>query len=180
MKHYYVELTNEYKNLLQSKYSILDHVSICAFDHDFPLLERWLGRNKKSIYNANDRIIIEHFDTDYYLSGVNYGLALYNLFTVFKKLDIPFFTMLIVTNHFGIEQEIKQLALDPYDRPTVIETFVSTLHYTNNYQDQGIDADSIIRPGLCMMGTGRVHRHAMYRFIESKLQDHVAVSMHLT
>jgi hypothetical protein len=88
--------------------------------------------------------------------------------------------MLIVTNHFGIGQEIEQLTSDPYDQPTVIETFISTLHYTNNYQDLDINADCIIRQGLCMMGAGRVHRHAMFRFIESKLQDQVAVSMHLT
>ena len=139
-------------------------------------MENHLATIIKPSYNSDDRIIIDHFDTDYYFEGFDYGLGIYNLFTLFRKLDIPLFVMLLVTNHFGITAEINQLAPDPQDRPTVIETLVSSIHYAENYQDLNIDADNISIPGLCMLGAPRVHRHAVFRFIESELADQIALS----
>jgi hypothetical protein len=174
------ELTENYKTALQSKYCVLDNFSLIRYDRHFELLEKHLGSIIKSQYDPNDRIVIDHFDTDYYLDGFPYGLGLYNLFTVFRKLDIPLYVMLLVTNHYGIAKEVNCLAPDPCDRPTIIETFVSKLHYASVYNNHNVDADMISVPGLCMLGQGRVHRHAIFRFIESELMDHIALSTNPT
>jgi hypothetical protein len=173
----HTELTDKYTQALKSKYSVLGHFSLLAFDSQFPVLEQRLSLLKKDVYSANERIIIEHFDTDYYLPNFPYGLSIFNLFSIFRKLDIPLFTMLIVTNSFGISQEVNQLSPDPNDRPTVIETFISNKHYTDCYQNCDLDADSITIAALCMMGQSRVHRSAVYQFIKAQIMDQVAVSV---
>ena len=172
-----LEITSEYLAVLNNKYKIIDHVNLLSVDFDFALLEKFLNKTKKSYYQANERYIIEHFDTDYYLPEFPYGLTLYNLFIAFKKLDIPLFTMLIITNSFGIEHEINALAPDCNDRPTVITTFISHLHYTNEYCNVDVDAKEITVPGICMMSRSRVHRHALYNFFEREsLLDFLAVT----
>lgn len=170
------ELTEKYKNALQSKYCVLDSFSLSNYDRDFESLEKHLADIVKSSYDPRDRIVIDHFDTDFYIDEFPYGLGLYNLFTVFRKLDIPLYVMALVTNHHGIAKEINQLAPDPHDRPTVIETFISSIHYAVSYKDCSVDADMITIPGLCMIGQSRVHRHAIFRFIESELINQIAVS----
>jgi len=171
------ELTDEYKDFIYSKYNVLGNIRLIANDSDFENVEKMLSTMKKDIHLPTDRIIIEHFDSDYYLPEFPYGLTMYNLFTAFKKLDIPLFTMLLVSNSFGIEKEVQQLIIDTNDCPTVINTFISWYHYTNQYQEIEIDADEIIMPGISMMGHARAHRNALYHYIESNsLLDKVAVT----
>ena len=171
-------MTPAYCNALYAKYSIIDHFEFKLFDHDMSKLEQCLQSIKKIRFNPNERIIIEHQDCDYYVDDFPYGLSLYNLFTAFKKIDIPLYTMLLFTNHFGIRKEIDRLAPDPMDRPTVIESFITKIHYAKSYQPVELDAEQIQRPGICMMGQPRSHRHAMHHFLEdNNLLPHVATSI---
>jgi hypothetical protein len=172
------ELTNEYYDYLSSKYNLLGNTHLTLVDYRPCLLETKLAAIKKEQYEPNDRFIIEHFDTAYYLPEFFYGIVLYNVIVAFKKLDIPLFVLLLVTNNFGVSAEIDLLAPDPIDRPTVISTFISIAHYTNNYQDMTIDVNDITMPGLCMLGQSRVHRNALYRlFKNNKLLDRIAVAI---
>lgn len=164
----YTLMTQAYRKAIGKKYSIMAHIEFKNFDADFKVLEKQLLLIKKDSFANNERIIIEHQDTDFYLPEFSYGLGLYNVFTAFKKIDIPLFTMLLFTNHFGIAQEVNRLAPDPNDRPTVIESFITFKHYSNNYQPIDLDVDQINMPGLCMLGASRVHRHAMYNFLRDE------------
>jgi hypothetical protein len=161
-------MTAAYCDAIYAKYSIIGHLEFKQFDHDFNILEKHLQLIKKDQFSHNERIIIEHQDCDYYLKDFPYGIGLYNLFTVFKKIDIPLFTILLFTNHIGISREINALAPDVHDCPTVIESFITKTHYSNNYQPIQLEVDQIQRPGLCMLGQPRVHRHAMYHFLEKE------------
>ena len=60
-----IEITPEYLAAIKNKYKIIDHVNLLSVDFDFALLEKFLNKTKKSHYQANERYIIEHFDTDY-------------------------------------------------------------------------------------------------------------------
>ena len=73
--------------------------------------------------------------------------------------------MLFFTNHFGIEREIDKLIDHPADRPTVISSFITTVHYSNNYQPINIDADQVTMPALSLMNTPRSHRFGLYNFL---------------
>ncbi len=161
-------MRSPHRKVLYNKYKILSHIQFKAFDKDFKILEDHLLALKKDRFDANERIIIEHQDTDYYLPDFPYGIGLYNLFTAFKKTDIPLFTMLLFTNHFGIKKEVQALAPDQNNTPTVIESFIVRSHYTNEYDHVTLDSDQIHRPAVCMMGQARVHRWAMYHFLANR------------
>jgi hypothetical protein len=170
------EITEDYRNFLTTKYNVLGGIHLVRHDSNFDHIEAMLLKLKKEYHPFDDRIVIEHFDTDYYLPDFPYGITLYNLFTAFRKVDLPLFTMLLITNHFGIGKEVEKLITDPNDCPTIIETFISTYHYTNYYQDIEVDTDKIIMPGVGIMGGNRVHRNALYHYIDNnKLLDRIAV-----
>ena len=171
------EITKEYYRAISKKYNILGHINFLEFDNDFQILENYLGPLNKNYFSPNDRFLIEHMDTDYYVPEFKVGLKLYNLFSVFKNLDIPFFTMLLYTNHFGIKKEIDLLLPEANDQPTIISTFISKLHYTTNYQNVDFSSNITI-PAVCMMGTRRSHRHALYQLLDKEnLLNRVAVSI---
>jgi hypothetical protein len=82
-----------------------------------------------------------------------------------------------LTNHFGIDKEVKELAPDLNDFPTLIYSFISKLHYTNKYQDIKF-TNNIELPAICMMGYPRVHRLATYHFLkDNNLFNLVATSI---
>lgn len=168
-------MTQGYRDVLYEKYKILGHIEFKTFDKDFTVLEDFLHLIKKDYFEPNERIIIEHVDTDYYLPEFPYGINLYNLVTAFRKVDIPLFTLLLFTNNFGISKELAQLA--PGEHPTVIETFIIDPHWTENYQDVKVNADNIEMPALTMLGHNRSHRNVLYHFLkENNLLDQVAVT----
>lgn len=168
-----------YRRYVYQRYDVLGHIEFKSFDHDWVYFENWLRSFYRASFEVNQRIVIEHMDTDFYRSDVAYGLNISNLFRAWRTVDIPFFVMLLYTNHFGIEREIYELAPDEHDRPTLISTFVNNRHVAASYQDLDLAPDHIQKPALCMMaGTGRVHRHATYRcFEQSDLLDYIAVTV---
>jgi hypothetical protein len=166
------------KKILYTKYSIVARFRMNKFDTDFKKFEKDLLSIKKDHFDTDERILIEHVDTDYYLKEFPYGINLYNLFTAFKQADIPLFVMLLFTSNFGIQREIELLAPNPSDRPTVVESFLTTTHYSQDYNDFPLAVEDITKPALCMMGQPRVHRHAMFNFLsEQDLLSCVAVSV---
>ena len=177
-----ITLTNGFYELLSQQYNILDIFRFVHFDHNFNILKEKLNSIKKHTFANNEKIIVEHFDTDYYNSKIlKHGLNLYNFFSVAKDIDIPLSVFVICTNHYGIEQEINQL-LDDHDindRPLIIETFVQISSYNiNPYKDIDINIDNIKYAGLSMMGAPRSHRFAFYNYLcNNKLLDKIKVSI---
>jgi hypothetical protein len=153
-------------NLLSKKYNILDTISFLDFDFDFKQLETRLLKLKKEKFDVNDRIIIEHQDTDYYIEYCSVGINLLNFFNVVNSIDIPKYVFLIYTNHFGIEKEINLICKNKNDRPTVIESFISSVHYSEHeYNEIDLAVDQIEYQASCMMNLKRSHRHALYNHI---------------
>ena len=172
-------MTPGYRQYLYGRYDVLGHIEFKNIDQDWCWFEQWLRDLHRPRFDSDQRIIIEHMDTDFYRSDLRFGMNLRNLFEAFRVVDIPLFTMLLFTNHFGIEREVCELAPDPRDRPTLIETFVNRRHVTEHYQEISTRADAVIMPALCLMGgSSRSHRYATYRWLEqSDLLRHVAVTM---
>jgi len=175
-------LTKKYYNKLTSVYNILDTIEFKEFDYNFDVLKSRLSQIKQEKYDVNDRIIIEHSDTDYYDKKIlKFGLNLYNVFTVIAELDIPYFVFVFVTNHFGLQQEIDLILKDhsQEDRPTIIETFITTTHYNSDLvEDLPINTQDIKHAGLSMMGASRSHRYSLYNYLNTNnLLDRVEVSI---
>tara|TARA_B100000902_G_scaffold264009_1_gene250148 strand:- start:9029 stop:9616 length:588 start_codon:yes stop_codon:yes gene_type:complete len=175
-------ITEKYYNKLTGVYNILDTINFVEFDHNFDGLRSRLNKIKRQEYNVNDRIIIEHHDTDYYNNKIlRYGLNLYNVFTVIQELDMPCFVFLFFTNHFGLQQEVDAILKDhpSEDRPTIIETFITTSHYNSDLvEDLPVNAQDIKHAGLSMMGASRSHRYSLYNYLNTNnLLDSVKVSI---
>ena len=175
-------LTDKYYNKLTSVYNILDTIEFKEFDYDFSVLKDRLSQLKQEHYNVNDKVIIEHFDTDYYDHSIlKSGVNLYNLMTVIKELDIPYFVFVFVTNHFGLQQEVQEILQDhPIgDRPTIIETFITNSHYNSDIvEDLPVKTQEIKHAGLSMMGATRSHRYSLYNYLnKNNLLEEVQVSI---
>jgi len=163
--------------LLQKKYNILGEISFDQCDYDFDLLKNVLSQLKKTEYDINDKIIVDHMDTDFYFDECAVGVYLRNFFTVAEMLDIPNFVFLFYTNHFGLEQELLQLCKDANDQPMVIESFIDRLHYSpRGYLDTELNLDAITHPALCMINIQRSHRNAMYHVVKSIRNEKVMKS----
>jgi hypothetical protein len=172
-------LDKDFQKLLEQHYNLLDIIETKSFDcGKIDLLIERLLKNKKSVYEVNDRYVIVQFDTDFYWHG--HGINLNNLFTVWRSLDIPLYTMLFYTNHFGIGQEIEQLCswADSVDRPTVIETFINPGNYNPEYTNIPVNIDAIDTHALCMMaGSQRSHRHAVYNALKELVPAKIEMTL---
>lgn len=138
-----------------------------------------LTATRKSQFDPLDRYVIVHFDTDFYWHG--HGVNLNNLFSVWKSLDIPLYTMIYYTNHHGISTEIKNLcqAQSLKDQPMVIETLINPGNYDiNPYDNFDANINDIEMHALCMMsGSGRSHRGAVFNHLKDQSQDHIAMTI---
>lgn len=154
---------------LNQNYTVIDSVQLVGVDQDFDLLEKRLLSQRRDHYGPKDLIVVNHFDTDYYDVRLRGGLILGNLIHLFKKIDIPLHTLLLYTNHIGLSKEVEVLCEDHdiNDRPRVFETIIdrSMVDVINSWP---FDTALISRHALCLMGSGRSHRHAIRNTIYDK------------
>lgn len=178
MKH--IELHAQALEHLESTYNILFQSNARNINVDWGLFLEQLRKLKVEKFDANDRILVCHMDTDYYDPMLPVGVIPNNLIRCFMMLDIPLYLLLFVTNHYGISKEFDQLCAHehPNCRPTIVETLLSyrLLDPVKNNQPL-LNSDKIVKPGLCMAGAKRSHRVGLINFLKSnKLLDNVAVS----
>lgn len=157
-----------FQQFLEKEFDVLDIIETKEFDQDPMVLVARLAKTKKQKFCQRDRYVIEIFDTSYFWESKS--LLLYNLFEIWACLDIPYYTMFIITNHFGLTNYIQEIMKDqhPADRPTVFETFVNTMNYNaDSYYPRDSHIDQIAYHALCLMaGTPRSHRYATYANIK--------------
>lgn len=169
----------ELADLLTKKYNVIGNIEFKQFDHNWDHLRSFFRQTKKTKFDHRDRYVIEHQDTDIYLAEMSVGLNLRNFFEIVNELDIPLFTILIWTNHFGLQKELDILhkQCHPKDRPTVIESFCTRTHVADSYVDQDIAVDEIQHHALSMMGTNRSHRFAVYHVLKHFDPEKLAMSI---
>ena len=157
-------IPNKLLDQLRRKFNIIGHSKFTQFDHDPDFLRNLFVSTYKPHYDSRDKYIIEHLDTDVYLPTSTVGILLQNFFEIVKELDVPLHTIILYTNHIGIQKEIDILcqSAHPNDRPTVIESFSATTHLAPKYNNIDINEDDIEYQALCMMGRNRSHRFALY------------------
>jgi hypothetical protein len=159
------EIPQSVLGYLNQRFTLVDHLSFLEFDFDFDILKNRLKTIYKDVYDQNDRILIEHMDTDYYFQGCNIGINLRNFFLVVKDLNISYSVFVFYTNHIGIKKEIDILCRDAHieDRPLIIESFLSDLHHKKDYiKPIETDFRNIQYHALCMMHLTRSHRNAIF------------------
>ncbi len=165
--------------VLQTQFKIIDSIVFPNFDTNWNVLRTFFINTKKQEYHRNDRYLIVHQDTDIYINEMCVGVNLRNFFQVVQEIDIPFYTLIIWTNHFGLQKEIDILCKNRHakDRPMLIESFSATTHINDHYHVVDLDADQIEYHAISMMGAGRSHRLALYHELKDLDPSKIAVTI---
>ena len=165
-------------DLLSQHCNIVGGAVMQEIDHDWAAVASWLQGMHRDQFDPADRIIIVHQDSDYYLAN-GYGINLNNLFETWTDCDIPVYTMLLYTNHFGIAQEIDQICSQRrlQDRPTIIEAPI-TEYPGASFPNPEFNTQSIALHAVSMMaGSPRSHRFALYNHLRHLSPEHWAVTI---
>jgi len=161
-------LAHSARRTLNKKFNILGEFDLINYDSDFNLLRTHIANCRKQIFSSTDKIIIVHKDTDYYMPNSSYGLTVYNLYKTFLELDISLSTMIIVTNHKGIESDFKNLIPfheQKYNFPIIIDNYISAFRESERLTHRLSDINfttNISHHAISMMGVKRIHRNILF------------------
>jgi hypothetical protein len=180
-----LSLRKEVIDIVESRYEILDIINLFEYDSQLDKLDQLLSKYDNYTFSFNQRILITHDDTDYYISNSCPGFTLYNIFVLLHKHSIPHEFLIIFTNHYGIEDEVTQLSAQicNSDPPKVI--------YTLQWGDRVIDFSHVELPSnqlskvknlfCCLNGVNREHRLLTLCYLkEHNLLNQGIVSYHFT
>ena len=180
MKSKYPKKFIEY---LDKKINPIDYIDLVIYrdSNDYDTLKSKLLHTRKDCFSKKDFYIVNYGDTDYYLPNSLYGILLYNFIKTLQEVDISLNRMIIITNQPNLLDQIKKII--PKDKHTwelpIILDLISiqgnnTLYTT--YEDIPINTN-VKRHAISMMGIPRVHRTALYNFIDkNNLKEKIAVS----
>ena len=160
-------MSKKYQDFLEKNFNILEIISFPDTNNPAKILEIINGF-KSDHYQYENKIVLEHFDTDFYKNKIlKHGVFIYNFTEIIKSSEMPLSTFILVTSHFGIGNEIDELLSDwdEEDRPIIIETFTQSTIETQQLKNIPLRIKEIEFPALCMLGAGRSHRTALYNWL---------------
>lgn len=177
------DLSKTFISLLEKKFNIVALLDIDLIDHDWDILKDIFEKTKKDVYNKNDRYVIVHTDTDYYLPECPYGLSIFNLVRTFLHNDVPLNTLLFITDHKGIKKEFEILIpkdMHEHNFPTIIDDCLlgfKCVRLGRSVPDIEYSATQIVKHGISMIGVPRIHRNMIFNELKTKkLLEKYAIS----
>ena len=165
---------------LAQKYNVLDTIRLFNYTNDWSLFVERVNKTRKKVFEHQDRYVIDHSDTDYYMPHCPYGLTMFNLVRTCLHEDICMGTFIIVTNHIGLAKEFETLLPAHSRRPVVIDkcftAFKNITHGSNQPKFDHAETN-ITKHGVSMMGSARIHRNMLYnKMVANNLLDKYAIS----
>jgi hypothetical protein len=177
-------LHNDVVEIVCNKYRVLEFVNLFNYDVDPESLASLLVKYHSYSFAANEKIVVLHHDTDYYASTVAVGNTVYNFFRLCTNFDISLDNIIFLTNHYGIDEEIKKVSMNICNSsgPSVIYT---SLWYdfptASEVQDKNFlfDPKKICKLYACLNGQQRMHRVLTLCMLEEAgLLDQGIISYH--
>jgi hypothetical protein len=168
------ELHTEFTDAIKKRFNVLDIIDLYDYDHDLDKLYVKLQQLKKEQYDANERIVFVHFDTDFYLNQTLPGFLILNLHMILSSLDIPFDFTLLITNHYGINNQLStarsMFASHELKNIPCIETNFqqSIVDDGDNIVDIDINETTINKHYSCLNGQDRAHRKFLITALDHK------------
>lgn len=145
---------------------ILDTINLVEVDHDPTVIYQRLLQNKKNVFQPNEKIVIIHKDTEYFYFDHPTGFSIYNLFSVWRDLDIPYSVMILCSTYHDLNRAISPFIVNAEDRPTVISSLLNhQSHDSLENQFPGTDYKDIQYPAVCLLGRARAHRIKILQFL---------------
>ena len=179
-----IEIRPEHHKIIKEKFNVVAEIDARDFDRDYSILESLLLKHKRESYTIYDKFLISAMDINYYDDLLPCSILVINIIRIFERLNIPFFTLLFITTHNGMEKEF-DIVLNDHpkdDRPVVLYTMISNLNTPPTYDwIKYIETDNIERAGMCLMHMAKSHRVALYNYlIENNLDKQIAISQHFS
>jgi len=167
MQHQNISLRIEdILNVVKSQFNVIQVIDLDNYAHRPYKLYEDLIPFKKESYNANDRLIFNFFDTDYYHV---HGFTLYNLQKILLKLNIPNFFCIILTNQGYVKTDAQKInsLLDADSCPiSVFNVFMDLAVEIENLPPTELNFDSIVKPYLFLSRRLRKHRMLFFSLLE--------------
>lgn len=169
------------KNLIQSiaqkfNYTFIDSINFIEYDSNWAKLHQRLSKIKKSVWNPNEKILVQHSDTEFFFNGV--GLSIYNFNQVIKSVDIDPAVFVILTNHKNSSAEWRRYCNHEKNQFHVVETPLTEL-ITYNGPLVPLHTKCQTHFGT-MLGLMRGHRSLLAKFlIGNNLVEQNLVSINL-
>lgn len=162
------KLWDSFQSALEQKYSVLTYIDLYVMDHQIEKVQKILEGVYKNRYTPDEKIVILHYDTDFYLYN-SIGVTLHNLITIINHLQISPSVFIILTNHYGLNNELKQYYHKNYcsvdinnDWFNIIENNYTYLQAPeNNFLDCKVDSNQITYHYSCLNGASRTHRKVL-------------------
>jgi hypothetical protein len=175
-------LKKEVIDIVKSRYEILEIIDLLEYDHQIEQLDCMLSQYADCAFKENQRIIILHNDTDYYVSLQASGFTLYNLFLLFKKHSIPIEFLIMFTNHHSIYYEVEELSLQLCNS-TPLKVIYTEMwgDYPDSKDILTNDCSQINKLFCCLNGVNRSHRLlTLCYFKEYNLLSQGMISYHFS
>ena len=128
-------------------------------DTDLALLYNTLLSFSNKVFLPNQRLIVYHRDTDYYVNLDTEGFTMFNLYKLLNYLDIPSEYVILLSAFNGIDKESASLA-EFFNIQPVRTIFCPYQWCPQPYMIKSIDLNSekIKSPYICLNGARRNHR----------------------
>lgn len=165
------------REILERKFNVIKYYGVIPMDEDWSEFEQDIMTTRKDHYDEQDRYIIGHPDTDYYLPHVPYGLSVYNLMRSLLHCDIPLSKVIIISN-CDIAQEIEMCLPEAcLDRPTFLLGNTYFAPMDKQCLPCDVDIDSIDKHMCMVIGAPRSHRNIVYQHIRKmQYEDRMILS----
>ena len=153
-------LWDEIQETLDKKFKVLCYINLSIADLSPAVLDQMLKGFHNYVFKSNEKIIIAHADTQYYLPSCKFSITLYNLHKTLSTYNIPLESILMFTNHYGIEEELKLLAniFNCANPITAFVSFYDTVGTVNKVNPISINHNTIDHLFCCINGIQRSHR----------------------
>lgn len=164
----HVMISSTTKSFEKPGFDILDVIDLLHADSDLNGLYERLKKIKKEVFAPEEKIVILHFDSEYYYQGCPLGFQTHNLFSIWRSLDIPYSVMMLIHNQHGIERGIEHFIVCANDSPTLINVLVnrtSISHLKHWIANPPIPKNIEYFAACLMQGTPRAHRVALMQYL---------------
>lgn len=152
------------ENGLFDRYRVVGEIDFLNFEYDAVGIYQHIASLRRDHYDPDEKIIVYHYDTDYY-GATHYGIMLYNFLQTVRSLDISPSVFIMLTSHYGIKQEIEKYYLTHYhnfdiknDHMLIFESSYQMFQSPPKADPVDISVEKISHAYMCLCGRQRVHR----------------------
>ena len=170
-------------DLIEGKYQIVKIINLVKYDTNPELLSCVFFEYYNVEFAHNQRLVILHHDTDFYPSLTSVGNTIYNVLRLCANYMIPLEKIILLTNHYGIEDEIKNTAKQICNADSVTVIYTSQWYDFPNQSEINaiVPLDTLDYDYLycCLNGQQRQHRlMTLCMLQEHNLTEVGAISYH--